>query len=141
MSKDTQPDATRTVEDDGLDQLLAEMRDHRPGPSPELMARIVGDAAEVNMTRANESHATDTTPLSRSIRSMLRNMFDGIGGLPAAASILLCGIVGFSTGIAGPETFVEAVGLSSAEAEYSDVIFDDAFDALIVPVDELELDP
>lgn len=100
---------THNHDDDPLDALFAQARD--VDPSPDLMARVLADAAAVQVVAQVE------TPVIAAPRraGWLARMLDGLGGWSAVSGITAAGVMGLAVGLYSPDTvtgFLDGDGLS-----------------------------
>lgn len=107
-----------------LDDLLAKSAASAPVPSPDLMARVLADAATLQPR---------TTPVVHPKRSLIAQMLDMIGGWPALGGLATAGIAGLWIGVAPPfalETLAADVWGTTAQVDLmgSTTIFDEVFD-------------
>lgn len=81
-----------------LDAALAEARVEAPGP--DLVARVLADAALVQAAQAAEAAAT----VQRPHRGWFAGLVDAVGGWGAVTGVTAAGIVGLAVGLAAPDT-------------------------------------
>ncbi|MFW8634432.1 hypothetical protein [Cribrihabitans pelagius] len=122
-----------------LDGLFAAARAQRPGLPRDLEAAILGDAARVQESWAQERRARDSCdsagprarPASR--RPGWRQLAAAVGGWPAMGGLAAAGVAGLWLGLSPPGFVPDPValaGLGSAETE-ADLPYD-GFDLAIV---------
>lgn len=93
------------LDDAGLDALFAAARRDAPGPSDDLMARILADAQAV--TDAAEAPVLRPAPRA----SVWQGILDAIGGWPAAAGLMTATVAGLAVGLGATETLEPLTGL------------------------------
>lgn len=106
-------------ENDLLDDLFKEARVDNPGPSDDLMARVLADAA-----------ALQPVPTAPRIEapSLWARALGSIGGWPALSGVAAAGIAGLWIGLAPPDAF--DVWVATAMGETTSFSFVDDFAVL-----------
>ncbi len=105
----------RPLSDAELDGLFAASRRAAPAPSDDLMARVLGDAAE--------AAAPAAVPAPR--RAGRRGLLAQIGGWPAAAGLAAAAVAGLAIGLWQPEALDDLTGgylASAAGYEIEDLL-------------------
>lgn len=87
---------TYKYEDDALGALFAQAKGDMPGP--DLMARVMADAAAVQ-AQATTMHAVSAPPLV----SWLGGLLGALGGWSAVSGITAAGVMGLAVGLYSPE--------------------------------------
>lgn len=82
-------------DDDAFDALIAEARADRPGP--DLMARVLADAAEVQAAQTGPRVAAPAR------QSWLAGALGAVGGWGAASGIVAAGVMGLAVGFYAPD--------------------------------------
>lgn len=77
----------------------AARRDAPPAPDVALMNRILADAAQI--TAARVPAEKPAPPARDGLAARLRRLFAPLGGLPAAAALGVCAMLGLTTGMLG----------------------------------------
>ena len=101
-------------EDDALDALFAQAKE--TSPRPDLMARVLADAADVQ-AEAAVVHA----PVSPPRDSWLAGLLGALGGWSAVSGITAAGVVGLAVGLYSPDAvagLLDADGLSLGTGMY-----------------------
>lgn len=101
-------------EDDALDALFAQAKE--TSPRPDLMARVLADAADVQ-AEATVVHA----PVSPPRDSWLAGLLGALGGWSAISGITAAGVVGLAVGLYSPDAvagLLDADGLSLGTGMY-----------------------
>lgn len=89
---------THEPEKDGLDALFAQARED--GPGPDLMARVVADAASVQAEVAESAAPGMAGPRG----TWLAGMLGALGGWSAVSGITAAGVMGLAVGLYAPDT-------------------------------------
>ena len=109
-----------------LDTFFAQARSSTPEPSPDLMARILADALE-----AQPAPPLPPVPARPAYNGGMSELWDALGGWPAAASLVTATVAGIWIGISPPDavsTVTETFGLSEiALLETDDSFMLDSF--------------
>ncbi len=112
-------------DDAPLEDFFAAARRQAPdGPGPDLVNRILADAADV--AQARTAPATPRPRPKPALLSGLRRLLAPLDGWPAAATLGFCAALGLTTGLmGGAERGAEVLWQSTAAAT------DDAADAIL----------
>lgn len=102
---------THNHDDDPLDALFAQASE--AAPSPDLMARVLRDAAMTQAEMVQEAERPVAVPAPR--ESWLAALLAGLGGWSAVSGITAAGVMGLAVGLYSPDTvsgFLDGDGLS-----------------------------
>ncbi len=103
-----------------LDGFFDEARKGEPELSMRLMENILGDAADISAARRMPAPAA---PPQRD--SWLRRLLAPIGGLPAAATLAACAVLGIGIGYGSTDTLESLPGMGTIVSAIGDDPLDD----------------
>ncbi len=103
-----------------LDAFFDEARKGEPELSMRLMENILGDAADISAARRMPASAA---PPQRG--GWLRRLLAPIGGLPAAATLAACAVLGIGIGYGGADTLESLPGMGTIISAIGDDPLDD----------------